>query len=403
MYGLLLANAFSLSGTRLSMIALPWFVISTTESPALTGMIAAAQMGPYVVAKALAGPLVDRLGPRRVITAAELLSGLVVALIPLLHLLDMLSMALLAVIVAVLGAVTGPADGGKSSMIPAVAEAAQVPLERVTGYFGSIDRLASTVGALAAGAVVALVGAAGSLWITAGTFLLAAVIIAITAPRPADSEPSSDRYLRQLGEGLAFIRKDRLLRSLYAMVAASNLLDAAAFGVLLPVWAASTGHGPAAIGMMAAAMGGAALCSSLLAAAIGHRMPRRMTYLIGYLITGLPRFTILVVDVPLWAVVAVFAVSGFGSGFLNPILGAVIFERIPRPMVGRVNSMGSALAWSGMPFGGLLGGGLITAIGLSPAILVVGIAYLVVTTLPAIQKEWSEMDRKKPAAETGSP
>lgn len=377
------------------MIAIPWFVISTTQSPALTGIVAAAQMGPYVIAKAMAGPLVDRLGPRRVVTIAELLSGAVVLTIPILHLLDLLSIVALAVIVAVLGTVTGPADGGKSSMIPTVADDARVPLERVTGLFGSIERLASTVGAALAGAIVALVGAPGSLWITSTTFLIAASIVAATAQRkkPAVVE---EPYLIQLRSGLYFIWRDRLLRSIYAMTATTNLLDAAAFSVLLPVWAHSTGYGPEAIGLATGTLSATSMTSSLIAAAVGHRMPRRLTYLIAFMLTGLPRFAILTMDVDLWTVVVVFAVSGAASGFLNPILGAVIFERIPRPMVGRVNSMGSALAWSGMPFGGLLGGGLIAVLGLSPAILLCGIAYFIVTILPGLQKEWAEMERTTP-------
>jgi nitrate/nitrite transporter NarK len=71
MLGLLTANTFSLAGTRLSQIALPWFVITTTGSPAQTGLAAFALMGPYVLAKGLGGPIIDRLGPRRVIVATE--------------------------------------------------------------------------------------------------------------------------------------------------------------------------------------------------------------------------------------------------------------------------------------------------------------------------------------------
>lgn len=393
LYGLLIASAVSLSGTRLSMIALPWFVITTTGSAALTGLVAAAQMTPYVVSKALAGPLVDRLGSRTVVVVAELLSGLAVTAIPVLHLVDALSIPVLVVMVALLGALSGPADGGKSALVPLTAEQARVPLERVTGLFGSVERLASTIGAAAAGGLVALIGAIPALWLTGCTFAIATLVIAATAPahlRP----PAHAGYLRELAQGLSFIGQDRLLRSLYAMVSATNLLDAALFSVLLPVWAHQTGHGPTAIGLLAAMLSGTAIASSLFAAAVGHRLPRRMTYLVGYLIAGLPRFAILAVDVPLPVVAAVFAVSGLGSGVLNPILGAVIFERIPRPLLGRVNSMGSSLAWAGIPLGGIVGGGMVALAGLGPALLISGVAYFVVTTLPGLQPEWREMDRR---------
>ena len=59
------AEAFSLGGTRLSMIAIPWLVLTTTGSPTLTGTVAMAEMLPYVISKFLSGPIVDRIGPGR--------------------------------------------------------------------------------------------------------------------------------------------------------------------------------------------------------------------------------------------------------------------------------------------------------------------------------------------------
>jgi MFS family permease len=390
--GLLAGNAVSLSGTRLSMIALPWFVITTTGSALHTGLAAFSHAAPYVVAKALAGPLVDRLGPRRVIVAGELAGAVAIGTIALLGVVGTLPFGVLLVLVALVGAASGPADGGKSALIPDVADMARVPLERVTGLLGTIERLATTVGSAAAGGLVALLGPIPALGVNAATFVGAASIIAVTAPRRPAAQAGS--YVAELKAGAEFIWSDRLLRSIFAMVAVTNLLDAAWFGLLLPVWAHETGRGPAQIGLIGAVLGGAAVVASMLAAVVGHRMPRRATYLVSFLIAGAPRFVVLAMDVSLGAVIGVHVVSGFASGFLNPILGAVILGRIPRPLVGRVTALGSSLAWAGIPFGGLAGGALIAAVGLTPALLVFGAAYLVTTTLPGLQSGWREMDRR---------
>lgn len=85
--------------------------------------------------------------------------------------------------------------------------------------------------------------------------------------------------------------------------------------------------------------------------------------------------------------------GGLCSGFLNPILGAVFFERIPAAMVGRVSSLSTAMAFALMPFGGLLGGFLVGALGLAPTLMAVGIAYLLVTIGPAlVVPTYREMD-----------
>lgn len=392
LYGLLAANVVSLSGTRLSMIALPWFVITTTGSAVHTGLAAFAQMGPYVISKALAGPMVDRLGPRRVIVVAELAAAVAIGAIPAMHALGLLPFGALLAVVALVGAASGPADGAKQALIPPVADQAQVPLERVTGLVGTIERLATTVGAAAAGGVVALLGPVPALLVNAATFVIAALIIAATAPGP--QARATGGYLRQLREGAAFVWRDRLLTGIYAMVSVTNLLDAAMFAVVLPVWAHSTGHGPAVIGLLAAVFSAAAMAASALAAAIGHRMPRRLTYLVAFLIAGAPRFVVLALDFPLSWFVAVYVVSGFAAGFINPILGAVILARIPRELIGRVTALGSSVAWAGIPFGGLLGGALVAVAGLSPALVVLGLAYLVTTTLPGLHRGWREMDRR---------
>ncbi len=99
-------------------------------------------------------------------------------------------------------------------------------------------------------------------------------------------------------------------------------------------------------------------------------------------------------DSPLVVVLAVFVVGGFFSGFLNPVLGAVEFERIPAEMVGRVSSMMTAMCWALMPLGGLLGGILVGSWSLAGAFVVCGAAYFVVTMLPATDPTWREMDRR---------
>ena len=79
------------------------------------------------------------------------------------------------------------------------------------------------------------------------------------------------------------------------------------------------------------------------------------------------------------------------------MLGAVAFERIPGPLIGRVTSMSTALAWSLMPLGGLLGGLLVDSWSLPAAMLVCGAAYLLVTMAPAIDPRWKAMDVRPPA------
>jgi MFS family permease len=144
--GVLAAQAVAWTGTRVSAIALPWFVLTTTGSAVQTGIIAFVEMAPYVVFQALFGPVIDRAGPRRISIAGDLISMAAVAMVPALYAAHALPLGLLWALVAIAGASRGPADAAKTVFIPAVTQAARVPLERGTGLSGSIERLASTVG-----------------------------------------------------------------------------------------------------------------------------------------------------------------------------------------------------------------------------------------------------------------
>lgn len=400
--GVLAAMAVSLTGTRVSAVALPWFVLITTGSATQTGLVAFAEMTPYVAVKALTGPLVDRIGPRSVSWTTDLASATAAAAVPLLHALHLLTLPLLLVLVAMIGAARGPGDLAKEVMVPEAAERGGVPLERATGLAGVIERLASTIGPAAGGSLVALLGPLTGLAINAGCFVLGSVIIALALPRgmghaakavsgqPGEPEPG---YWRRFGEGLTFLRGDLLLLTVIMMVAVTNLLDAAFTTVLMPVWAKESGGGPTVLGLLGSVMGAAAVAGSLIAALAAHRLPRRTVFFAGFLLAGAPRFLILTFDAPLGAVLAVFAISGFGAGFLNPVLGAVFFERIPRPLLGRVGALGDSLAWAGIPLGGLLAGATVAAVGLTPVLLLCGAAYFLTTTVTALRPEWREMDR----------
>jgi MFS family permease len=168
------------------------------------------------------------------------------------------------------------------------------------------------------------------------------------------------------------------------MIAATNLLDIAKAQLLLPVWARDGGHGVGAIGLLLTCQAICSTGSSLLAGWLGPRLPRRLTYFAAFLIAGPTPFLVLGLDWPVWAIAIAYGLSGFASGFLNPMLGAIFFERIPRRLLGRVGGLSDAIAWAGMPFGGLVAAGLVTVAGLGPALLLLGGCYVVVTVVPGL-------------------
>lgn len=402
--GVLAAMAMSLTGTRVSAIALPWFVLVTTGSAAMTGLVAFCEMAPYVLVKLLVGPLVDHLRPRRVSWVADVVSAAGAGAVALLHALDLLAFPVLLGVVALIGAARGPGDLAKEIMVPEAAERGRIPLERAAALSGVTERLAATLGPAMGGALVALAGPLVGLALSGACFALGSVVIVWALPRVQAPEAGAPipapgleaaGYWRRFAEGVAFLRAEPMLLALALMVAVTNLLDAAFAQVLVPVWARESGHGPAVIGLNSAVMGLAAVGGSLVAAAVAHRMRRRAVFFVAFLMVGPPRFLVLAMDAPVWVMLVVFALSGLGGGLINPILGAIQFERVPRRLLGRVNALGDSLAWAGIPLGGLMAGAAVAAAGLSPVLVACGAAYFLTIGLTGLRREWRQMDQSR--------
>ncbi|WEJ60307.1 MFS transporter [Devosia sp. FJ2-5-3] len=393
------ATVASVGGTRLSVIAIPWLVLTTTGSPVLTGLVGMAELLPYVVAKALAGPLIDRLGARRMAITCDLLSMVAVGLVPLLHFAGLLQFYVLLPAVALIGVLRAPADAAKQALVPYVADIGNMPLERVTGIMGASDRLAGTLGAAAAGGLIALIGPMPALMVNAGAFLASAILVSAGVPKQvravAAGQPVS--YRADFSAGWAALRNEPVLMAMVVMIAVTNLFDQAYAIVLLPVWVREAGLDVSWVGILLAIFSAGAIAGATVAAATAEKLPRLFVYTTGFVFAGPAPMVALASGLPMPVLAGVLTISGFAAGFLNPIVGAILFERIPKAMVGRVIALVGALGWVLMPFGGLYAGVLVTNTGISPALVLTGMLYLVAALSPIAVPAFRQMKRQQPA------
>jgi predicted MFS family arabinose efflux permease len=189
------------------------------------------------------------------------------------------------------------------------------------------------------------------------------------------------------------------------MVLFTNLVDAAVSGLLLLLWARSTGVGTAGLGVVLAVFGLAALTGATLYAVVGPRLPRRWTFATAFLVTGAPRLLALALPLPFWAVLVVWAVGGLAAGAINPALATAQYAAIPERLLARALAAVNAIAWAGIPLGALLAGAVVNLVGLVPTLLVLGAVYGLVTLDPFLRRSWRAMDRDAgvPATESSSP
>src|SRR5260370_5558877 len=163
------ANAISLTGSALTLIAVPWFVLQTTGSPAKTGITAFCEFTATVLAAFFGGALVDRIGHRRASIAADLSSGGAIALIPALYYTIGLAFWQLLALVFCAAFFNAPGTTARSALVPDLAGLAGLRLERANSVVQSVQRGAMMLGAPLPGALIALLGPRRLLWIHSAT------------------------------------------------------------------------------------------------------------------------------------------------------------------------------------------------------------------------------------------
>jgi MFS family permease len=397
------ANTISLIGSALTAIALPWFVFQTTGSAAMTGLAGFFVMLPGFIAGIFGGTLVDRLGYKHASIIADVVSGVGIALIPFLyHSVGLAFWQLLGLVF--LGSLLGiPGTTARRALLPELAEIAGIRLERINGTFEAIQHLAFLLGPPLAGVLIVWLGASDVLWIDAATFAASALIVALAIPSaliPARLA-ATGRYLKELGEGLSFLKRDRLLLSLAVSLAITNFLGNTLLAVILPVYVKTTFGRATDLGVIIAASGAGMLVGAIIFGAIGHRIPRRAAWLLAFMVVPV-EFWVLTLSLPLWAIVAALAISGVIAGPINPLLVTIRHERIPSQLRGRIFSTFSAIAQVGSPLGIVLAGFLIDGIGLQPTVLAIAICAQIVGMAMLFVPAFREMNLRKPSDTTSA-
>jgi MFS family permease len=390
------ANAISLTGNIFSAIAIPWLVLQTTGSATQTGITGFFTILPIVLTGFFGGALIDRIGYKRTSILADLASGITVLVIPLLYLTIGLPFWPLMILVFFGALFDAPGSTARDALLPDLAAKAGMLIERATSISHVVERGSRLVGAPLAGLLISIIGTVNVLWVDAASFFVSAVIVGglIAGRQTAWAKVKSGNYFEEIKVGLQFIARDQLILTIIIVIMLTNALDSAFSGVVQPVYVKEIFGNVFNLGLLIAANGGGAVVGGLIFAAIGHRVSRHYAFIFAFILTSF-RFWAYYFQPPIGILLIAVFICSIGAGPLNPILGAVQFERIPQDMRGRVFGAITAGALIAMPFGMLLGGILTEKLGVLTMLIGLGIIYLLTTASMIFIPAMREMDRKK--------
>ena len=396
---LLAVQVVSRIGNVITTITVPFAVLARGGSATDVGIAAFMATVPIVLGGPFGGAIVERVGFVRSSVASDVVSGLTLLAMPVLAWTVGLPFWALLALVFVSGLFDTPGESARRVLLPGLATAAGVPLERAVGHFEASSRLSVLIGAPLGGTLVAVLGPMPGLACVAIAFGAAAMLMALTvcgavAPVASVEPVESQGYWRDIADGFRFCVRDPLFRLVVALVLVTNLLDAARSTTLLPLYADQQLGGAQALGLVTGVFGGAAFLGSAAFGYVAHRVPRRVVFALCFVLAGGPSLVVPALGLGLPWMLASAALSGLAAGSINPILGAVELERIPEHMRARVFGLLGAGAWAGIPVGGLLAGLAADGVGVEATFAVVAVVYTVVTLTPLLGGSWRLMERR---------
>ena len=211
-----LAQAISRFGDPITLIALATVSYQLTNSALFTALAVVIATVPTAVFGFVAGAIGDALGHRRALLVSDLARVALVGAIPILlgSGAPLASAYALVFFAAIFTAIFNPA---RMAIVPQL-----VPGERLASAnsaIASTDRVVEILGALAAGFLVASIGAA-AFYVDAATFAISAVLVsAIPSGRTARAMSLSS-LLRDAIDGLRFLFESPVLRpnTLFSLV-----------------------------------------------------------------------------------------------------------------------------------------------------------------------------------------
>ncbi|MBO8196674.1 MFS transporter [Streptomyces oryzae] len=380
-------------------LTMPWFVFATTGSAGHAGIVVFAELAPFVVARFLAGPVVDRLGLRRTSWMAGVVETSSVVLIAVLVALDMLSFPMLLALVASMGAANGAGLLAKGFLAPAAAKYIGVDEGRAI----SLSSATLTVGRVFGPSLGALLAARQPVVGLAVVAVLAAVSASIIGlalphgmePGPAQMDEGEERqgYWRSLGEGVGYFRRDSLLVRLYVMLSLMAFLVAPMTSVFLPVWAKETTAGPGAIGALISTGAFASFLGSVVAVSVIERVRPSVILAVGFLLV-VPQLLTLALGAPMWLVMVAWAVAGFVGAFPDPVIGKITHLWPSEEFRSRVRALGGAIATLGSALGSLVAGVFVDRFGLAVPLIAASVLYLLVTQGTVFRKDMRRLTPK---------
>ncbi|MBQ1024051.1 MFS transporter [Micromonospora sp. C95] len=347
------ASAVSNVGDGITMAAGPLLVASITDSPALIAGAVFVQQLPWLLFALLSGAYVDRLDRRRLVVTVNLIRAVALTTLALTVATGTVTLAVCYAVLFLLGTGETLADTAMGALLPSVVAPDRLPSANARLY--ATFTIGNQFVAKPLGAWLFVIAAAVPFGLNALTFAVAAVLLASLRPAPEPVATTHTSVVRSIAEGVRWLWRHRLLRTLALSMGVGNVAFCAAFAVFVLYCRQRLGVSDVGYGLLLTAFAVGGLAGTALATRLVRTFGRTVVLRIG-LVIEMVTHLILATTTAVWVVVVVLVVFS-AHGMVWGITVASLRQRlVPHHLLGRVGSAYAVLDLGGAAVGSLLGG-----------------------------------------------
>ena len=385
---LLFWSGFTLSsvGDSLTRVALTWFVFEETNSPQALGILTIAYTAPILMGGFIAGPLLDRFSPRRVMVVDNLIRGLSFAALPFLHALGLLEIWHVYVFAAIYGSLMMVSLAGGPTLIPSLVNRDQ--LETANAMETLSFTLSNVIGPPLAGLLIVWIGTANIIILDAiSYFLFAFMLIGISAAQSPHTAVENKSDSLSLMSAVRLMIANKILLSTTLMFMAFNV-GLGALTVFLPLVSDRIAPGSSQVfGALLGALALGEVLSAGLAGSLRMNLSLGVRIALAQMLSGLS-LALLVLQASFWAAASGLFLLGFFSAPLTIWAQTLRMRIIPVEMRGRTFALLRTLMQGATPLGGALAGFLLPVIGMQ---LMIGLSSVVISAPGLVGMQVSEL------------
>jgi len=373
--GLVSAELVSLTGSSMTFVALPFFVLVTTGSTAKMGWVLAAEMLPIAIFGIPAGTVIAKLGAKKTMLISDAARGPLMLVIPILHHYGDLSFAALLGTTFAIGIFAAPYFASSRLIVPEVAGEDEQAVASVNAVLSGANQVTQLAGPVLAGVLIGLLTPATVLVVDGCTYIFSFLVILIVVRAGKRVEAAAQQ--KGVLSGLKFLLGDSLLGQ---MVIAACVINFVAQGIVLGVQAIdyfryhASGH---VVGILFAGFGIGALAGAIVAQQLTQRVPLLKLAAVAIVAMPLPLF-LLSPTTPWPAATIIIAAFAFFTPLVNaPVIG-ILTIRTPVELRPKVMTAVMTVATMAGPFGFIAAGYLLRHVSLGsffiglPALLTLG-------------------------------